>query len=270
MNSNMKNYYPERIICLTEETTETLYLLGEQDRIIGISGFTVRPAIARTEKPKISTFIDAQINKICDLKPDLVIGFSDIQGNIAKELIEKGIPVWINNHRSIDGIKRMIFQLGVLVGKKNISLQLIQQINDKILSITKRVEKWENRPKVFFEEWYDPLISGIQWVSEIIQIAGGIDIFPELNNESLAKNRIINNPDLVVQRNPDIILVSWCGKKFKKNKMIDRNDWVNINAIINDKVYEIKSEIILQPGPASLLEGLPIIHNLFNDWYKGT
>ena len=172
MNSNMKNYYPERIICLTEETTETLYLLGEQDRIIGISGFTVRPAIARTEKPKISTFIDAQINKICDLKPDLVIGFSDIQGNIAKELIENGIPVWINNHRSIDGIKRMIFQLGVLVGKKNISLQLIQQINDKILSITKRVEKWENRPKVFFEEWDDPMISGIQWVSEIIQIAG--------------------------------------------------------------------------------------------------
>ena len=165
----MKIYYPERIICLTEETTETLYLLGEQDRIIGISGFTVRPAIARKDKPKISTFVDAKIDKICDLKPDLVIGFSDIQGNIAKELIEKGIPVWINNYRSVQGIKKMIFQLGILVGRKQESLQLIQQINDQIDSIIKKVEKWENQPKVYFEEWDDPMISGIKWVSEIIQ-----------------------------------------------------------------------------------------------------
>ena len=264
----MKIYYPERIICLTEETTETLYLLGEQDRIIGISGFTVRPAIARKDKPKISTFIDAKIDKICDLKPDLVIGFSDIQGNIAKELIEKGIPVWINNFRSVQGIKKMIFQLGVLVGRKQASLQLIQQINDQIDSIIKKVEKWENHPKVYFEEWDDPMISGIKWVSEIIQIAGGIDIFPELQNESLAKNRIIHNPDLVVKRNPDIIIASWCGKKFKKDKMINRYGWKDINGVINDKIYEIKSEIILQPGPASVLDGLKIIHNLINDWYN--
>ena len=264
----MKIYYPERIICLTEETTETLYLLGEQDRIIGISGFTVRPAIARKDKPKISTFIDAKIDKICDLKPDLVIGFSDIQGNIAKELIEKGIPVWINNYRSVQGIKKMIFQLGVLVGRKQASLQLIQQINDQIDSIIKKVEKWENHPKVYFEEWDDPMISGIKWVSEIIQIAGGIDIFPELQNESLAKNRIIHNPDLIVKRNPDIIIASWCGKKFKKDKMINRYGWKDINGVINDKIYEIKSEIILQPGPASVLDGLKIIHNLINDWYN--
>lgn len=264
----MKIYYPERIICLTEETTETLYLLGEQDRIIGVSGFTVRPAIARKDKPKISTFIDAKIDKICDLKPDLVIGFSDIQGNIAKELIEKGIPVWINNYRSVQGIKKMIFQLGVLVGRKQESLQLIQQINDQIDSIIKKVEKWENHPKVYFEEWDDPMISGIKWVSEIIQIAGGIDIFPELQNESLAKNRIIHDPDLVVKRNPDIIIASWCGKKFKKDIMVERYGWKDINGVINDKIYEIKSEIILQPGPASVIDGLKIIHNLINDWYN--
>ena len=237
----MKIYYPERIICLTEETTETLYLLGEQDRIIGVSGFTVRPAIARKDKPKISTFIDAKIDKICDLKPDLVIGFSDIQGNIAKELIEKGIQE---------------------------SLQLIQQINYQIDSIIKKVEKWENQPKVYFEEWDDPMISGIKWVSEIIQIAGGIDIFPELQNESLAKNRIIHDPDLVVKRNPDIIIASWCGKKFKKDIMVERYGWKDIDAVINDRIYEIKSEIILQPGPASVIDGLKIIHNLINDWYN--
>jgi len=243
-------------------------LLGEQDRIIGVSGFTVRPAIARKDKPKISTFIDAKIDKICDLKPDLVIGFSDIQGNIAKELIEKGIQVWINNYRSVQGIKKMIFQLGVLVGRKQESLQLIQQINDQIDSIIKKVEKWENQPKVYFEEWDDPMISGIKWVSEIIQIAGGIDIFPELQNESLAKNRIIHDPDLVVKRNPDIIIASWCGKKFKKDIMVERYGWKDIDAVINDRIYEIKSEIILQPGPASVIDGLKIIHNLINDWYN--
>lgn len=264
----MKIYYPERIICLTEETTETLYLLGEQDRITGVSGFTVRPAIARKDKPKISTFVDAKIDKICDLKPDLVIGFSDIQGNIAKELIEKGIQVWINNYRSVQGIKKMIFQLGVLVGRKQESLQLIQKINDQIDSIIKKVEKWENQPKVYFEEWDDPMISGIKWVSEIIQIAGGIDIFPELQNESLAKNRIIHDPDLVVKRNPDIIIASWCGKKFKKDIMVERYGWKDIDAVINDRIYEIKSEIILQPGPASVIDGLKIIHNLINDWYN--
>ena len=264
----MKIYYPERIICLTEETTETLYLLGEQDRITGVSGFTVRPAIARKDKPKISTFVDAKIDKICDLKPDLVIGFSDIQGNIAKELIEKGIQVWINNYRSVQGIKKMIFQLGVLVGRKQESLQLIQKINDQIDSIIKKVEKWENQPKVYFEEWDDPMISGIKWVSEIIQIAGGVDIFPELQNESLAKNRIIHDPDLVVKRNPDIIIASWCGKKFKKDIMVERYGWKDIDAVINDRIYEIKSEIILQPGPASVIDGLKIIHNLINDWYN--
>ncbi len=243
-------------------------MLGEQDRIIGVSGFTVRPAIARKDKPKISTFIDAKIDKICDLKPDLVIGFSDIQGNIAKELIEKGIQVWINNYRSVQGIKKMIFQLGVLVGRKQESLQLIQQINDQIDSIIKKVEKWENQPKVYFEEWDDPMISGIKWVSEIIQIAGGIDIFPELQNESLAKNRIIHDPDLVVKRNPDIIIASWCGKKFKKDIMVERYGWKDIDAVINDRIYEIKSEIILQPGPASVIDGLKIIHNLINDWYN--
>ena len=260
----MKIYYPERIICLTEETTETLYLLGEQDRIIGVSGFTVRPAIARKDKPKISTFIDAKIDKICDLKPDLVIGFSDIQGNIAKELIEKGIPVWINNYRSVQGIKKMIFQLGVLVGRKQESLQLIQQINDQIDSIIKKVEKWENQPKVYFEEWDDPTFSGIRWVSELIEIAGGEDIFSNKSHGKLAMEREIQWSD-VVEKNPDIILASWCGKSVDIDSIKEREGWDQISAIKNNRIHEIDSSIILQPGPASLTDGLSVLESLIRE-----
>lgn len=263
-----KNPYPQRIICLTEETTETLYLLGEQDRIVGISGFTVRPKEARKEKPKVSAFIDANIQKIIDLKPDLVIGFSDIQADIAKKLIKKGITVWVNNHRSVEDIFKMIIQLGSLVGKQSEALQLVASYEKRIAEIKEITNSWKIKPKVYFEEWFDPLISGIQWVSEIITLAGGEDVFEELGKESLAKNRIIEKQKEVIKRNPDIILASWCGKKFKIKKMLARKGWGSIKAIEADQVFEINSSIILQPGPASVSEGLESLFSIFHEWYE--
>lgn len=262
------DFYPQRIICLTEETTETLYLLGEQDRIVGISGFTVRPKRARKEKPKVSAFINAKIDEILDLKPDLVIGFSDIQADIARELISKGITVWVNNHRSVDDILKMIVQLGALVGKTEAALDLVHHFQKRILEIKEVTAQWKVKPKVYFEEWYDPLISGIQWVNELVEIAGGEDVYKENSKESLAKNRIIEYQEEVIQKNPDIILASWCGKKFKPNKMIKREGWDKIRAIQEDEVYEIDSSIILQPGPASVSEGLEILHRIFKNWIE--
>lgn len=259
------DYGPKRIICLTEETTETLYLLGEEDRIVGISGFTVRPKRARKEKPKISTFLDAKIDEILDLRPDLVIGFSDIQATIAKQLIEKGVTVWVNNHRSVQGILKMMVQLGALVGKRKGATALVNAIEKDILRIKRETTNWSVRPKVYFEEWFDPLIFGIQWVSEIIEIAGGVDVFKD-KQTSLAKGRILSDNNEVVQRNPDIILASWCGKQFKKEKMLQRKNWHTINAVRTDAIYGIRSEIILQPGPAALLEGIPLVHQIITDW----
>ena len=254
----MRNFYPQRIVCLTEEPTEMLYLLGEEDRIVGISGFTVRPKSARKEKPIVSTFLDAKIDEIVALQPDLVIGFSDLQATIAKQLIEVGITVWINNHRSVSEIMSMMVQLGALV-------EGIQANIHQTASIT---QSWTQKPKVYFEEWYDPLISGILWVSELIELAGGIDVFSELGKESLAKNRIIADSQTVVDRNPDIILASWCGKMFKKERMVKRENWDRISAIRQDSIYEIPSEIILQPGPACLMEGLPMLHGIFQEWVE--
>ncbi|MEM6698442.1 MAG: cobalamin-binding protein [Bacteroidota bacterium] len=261
-------YTPQRIICLTEETTETLYLLGEQDRIVGISVFTVRPSQARKEKPRVSAFLDAKIEKILDLKPDLVIGFSDIQANIAKELIAQGITVWVNNYRSVEGIFKMIVQLGALVNQKEKALHLVEGFQAEITRIQAITSTWKVKPRVYFEEWFDPLITGIQWVSEIVELAGGIDIFPEHKNAYLAKDRILQNPQTVVKRDPDIILASWCGKAFRKEKLMDRDAWTSIKAVRNDEVHEIKSEIILQPGPAALMDGLPMIHEIFRKWVE--
>lgn len=268
IRNNDINFFPERIVCLTEEPTETLYLLGEQHRIVGISGFTVRPAQARKEKPKVSAFIEADIEKIIALKPDLVIGFSDIQANIAKELIAKGITVWINNYRSVDGIFKMIAQIGSLVGKTALAYNLIQQYKNNIETITKENQLQQIKPKVYFEEWFNPLISGICWVSELIELAGGIDICKEKQNASLAKDRIIENANEVIELNPDIIIASWCGKKFKKEQLIKRTGWNNINAIKNDFVFEIKSSIILQPGPAAITEGIQQISAIIDKWHN--
>lgn len=260
------DFYPQRIVCLTEETTELLYLIGEEERIVGISGFTVRPKRARKEKPKVSAFIDANIDEIIALKPDMVIGFSDIQAEIAQQLIKRGITVWVNNHRSLDEILKMIVQLGAIVGRTETCLNLVNNYQKRILEIREITSKWKVKPRVYFEEWYDPLISGIQWVSELIEIAGGIDLFSENGKESLAKHRIIENHQEVLQRDPDIILISWCGKKFKPNLMFKRDGWKETKAFKNDDFYEIDSGIILQPGPASVSEGLELLQNIFTDW----
>jgi iron complex transport system substrate-binding protein len=264
--NNLSSFYPERIICLTEETTETLYLLGEQDRIVGISGFTVRPAKARKEKPKVSAFIDADIEMILALKPDLVIGFSDIQANIAKELIARGITVWVNNYRSVHGIYSMMMQIGALVGKAEMAGALIRQMQQGIAEIQQRNAHLP-KPKVYFEEWFDPLISGIAWVSEIVELAGGIDIYRHKQHASLAKDRIIANPAEVVSLNPDIIIASWCGKKFKKDKLLARENWNTITAVKNDFIFEIKSSDILQPGPAALTDGIRQIADIVQRWH---
>jgi iron complex transport system substrate-binding protein len=262
------DFSPKRIICLTEEPVETLYLLGEQDRIVGISGFAVRPPQVRKEKPVISTFTDADIDKIIGLRPDLVIGFSDIQSAIAKELIAKGVTVWMNNYRTVEGIFNMIGQLGSLVGKADKARSLVDEFKKEIEGVHKKSQEVEHKPKVYFEEWYDPLISGICWVSELIELAGGIDIYKEKQNASLAKDRIIADKNEVIERNPDIIMASWCGKKFKKEKLVARENWSKIKAVKNDFIFEIKSPIILQPGPAAVTEGIKTMAEIINRWHS--
>ncbi len=258
--------YPQRIVCLTEETTETLYLLGEQDRIVGISGFTVRPPRARKEKPKVSAFTSANIKAILDLRPDLVLGFSDLQADIAATLIRHGINVYIFNQRSIEEIFSMIAQLGGLVGAQQKAQQLIAQLQSNIDAARKEAATFKARPRVFFEEWYDPLISGIRWVSELIDIAGGDDIFPELAQEQGAKQRIIADSLQVVARAPDIIIGSWCGRKFKAEKVHAREGWSEVPALRDHQLFEVKSPLILQPGPAALSDGLAALQSIIRQW----
>ena len=248
--------FPERIVCLTEETTETLYLLGEQDRIVGISGYTVRPPQARREKPKVSAFISARIDTILELKPDLVIGFSDMQADIAAELIRKGVNVLVYNQRSVTEILDMIASLSRIVGNQQGGELLVKQLQDSLNSIRENANKYSYKPKVYFEEWNDPLISGIHWVSELIEIAGGEDCFVELSKHAGAKDRIIADQDEVIKRNPDIIIGSWCGKKFQPGNVKSRPGWNEITAVKNNHIFEIKSPLILQPGPAALTDGV--------------
>ena len=250
--------FPRRIICLTEETTETLYLLGEQDRIVGISGYTVRPPEAR-QKPKVSAFINAKFDKILGLEPDLVFAFSDLQADIAAELIRRGITVMTFNQRSIREIMEMILTISRIVGKTEEGELLIDQLQGGVDSVAHAAAQFPYRPRVLFEEWYDPLISGIRWVDELIEIAGGEPIYPELRKNQSAKDRIVN-PSEVVDRDPQVIIGSWCGRQVKKNLIRARDGWENISAVRDDHIYEIKSAYILQPGPASLTEGLRQIH----------
>ncbi len=262
----MKPNYPKRIICLTEETTETLYALGASDLIIGITKYTVRPPEAKKEKPIIARYIDAKIDKIIDMKPDLVLAWSDLQANIASELIKNGIEVVCFNHRSIQGILEMIMKLGGLIGKSTEAETYANTLLNKVELAKIRGAKRKIKPKVYFEEWYDPIITGITWVSEIIEICGGIDIFEENRHFYDAKRRIIADNNEVVNRNPDIMIASWCGMKFKKQRVLKRENWENINAIKNDEIYEIGSEIILQPGPAALTDGIDNIMKILDDW----
>jgi iron complex transport system substrate-binding protein len=250
--------YPSRIVCLTEETTETLYLLGEGDRVVGISGYTVRPPEARS-KPKVSAFINARFDKIEALKPDLILAFSDLQADIAAELVRRGYPVVTFNQRSIGEILRMIRMVGALVGRQDAAETLADNLERDLDSIRARAAAMPRRPRVFFEEWDDPLISGICWVDELIEIAGGQTFFPDLRNASLAKDRIVT-PDAVRDADPEVIIASWCGKAMKKRTIVERPGWSVISAVRNDHIYEIKSTYILQPGPAALTEGVAQLH----------
>jgi iron complex transport system substrate-binding protein len=256
----------ERLVCLTEETTEALYIMEEDWRIVGISGFTVRPPRARREKPKVSAFTSAKIDQILDLEPDLVLGFSDIQADIAAELIRHGVEVHVFNHRSVEGILRMIRTLGSMIGCEQKGADLARELEEGLVEVRARAKTFSARPRVYFEEWYDPLISGIRWVSELIGQAGGEDCFPELAESSLAKGRIIGDPHEVVRRSPDIIIGSWCGRKFQKDKLVARPGWSDIPAVRHDHVYEIKSPVILQPGPAALTDGVNQIQQLIQAW----
>lgn len=252
--------FPQRIVCLTEEPTEVLYALGQQHRIVGISGFTVRPRQARREKPKVSAFTSARIQRILDLKPDLVIGFSDIQADIAADLVRAGIEVWISNHRSVAGIRAYILRLGAMVGATETAARYLAEIDAQIASISARSLRLPRRPKVYFEEWDEPMISGIQWVSELIHLAGGVDVFPERAASSLAKGRIIADGAEVIEAAPDIIFGSWCGKRFRPEQVVSRAGWASIPAVRHGDVYEIASPLILQPGPAALTDGLAALH----------
>jgi iron complex transport system substrate-binding protein len=258
--------YPTRIVCLTEETTETLYLLGEDARIVGISGFTVRPPRARREKPRVSAFTSAKIDRIVELEPDLVLGFSDLQAGIAADLIRAGIEVHVFNHRSVAEILRMIATLGGMVGCAAKAAVLVEQLEAGIESVRRSAARFARRPRVYFEEWDEPQISGIRWVSELVGIAGGDDCFPELAREPLGKNRIIADPLEVPRRAPDVILGSWCGKKFRAERVAARAGWGGVPAVRDGQLHEIKSSIILQPGPAALTDGLAEIHRRLASW----
>ncbi len=260
------NVGPQRIVCLTEEPTEWLYLLGEERRIVGISGYTVRPPRAREEKPKVSAFLNAKIEKIVELQPDCVIGFSDLQADIASQLIRHGIQVTIFNQRSVAEIFSMMYQLAAMVGQEAQGLALIRQMQKRLLEIEQAARSLKRRPRVFFEEWYDPHISAIAWVSELIGIAGGDDCFPELACNPMGKQRIIADGSEIVRRNPDIIFGSWCGRRFRPAHVLARPGWGEVNAVRNQQLFEIKSAEILQPGPAALTEGVEQLHRIILQW----
>jgi iron complex transport system substrate-binding protein len=250
--------YPQRIVCLTEETTETLYLLGQGDRIVGVSGYTVRPPEARA-KPKVSAFINAKFDKIEALRPDLVLAFSDLQADLAAELVRRGIAVVTFNQRTVAEILQMIRMLGGLVGCQSDAERLTDRLERGLDAIRAAAARLPRRPRVFFEEWDDPLISGIRWVEELVAIAGGEPIFPELADARLAKDRIVTAPD-VAARDPEVVFASWCGKKVNKDRIRARPGWDCVSAVRDDRIYEIKSTYILQPGPASLTEGVQQMH----------
>jgi iron complex transport system substrate-binding protein len=252
--------YPERIVCLTEETTETLYLLGEERRIVGISGYTVRPPRARREKPRVSAFLSARLDKILELKPDLVLGFSDLQADIARDLAKAGLNIMIFNQRSVDEILSMIQVLASIVGVPEKGAVLIRHLEAALSEVREAGKAFPRKPKVYFEEWDEPMISGIRWVSELIGIAGGEDIFAEQSRSQGASGRIIPDPDIVLQKSPDIMLASWCGKKFRPERVAARPGWQGLPA------FEIKSADILQPGPAALTDGVRRIQAILRDF----
>ena len=262
--------FPQRIVCLTEETTETLYRLGEDWRIVGISGFTVRPPRARREKPRVCAFTSARTDRIVALRPDLVLGFSDLQADIAAELVRAGLEVHVFNHRSVADILRMIRTLGGMIGCAGKAQALTDELEAGLAQVRARAASLARRPRVYFEEWDDPMISGIQWVSELVTLAGGEECFPELAREAMGRNRIIADPLEVPRRAPDIVLGSWCGKKFQPQRLAARPGWDAIPAVRDGYVREIKSSLILQPGPAALTDGVRAIQGIIEEWAQRT
>jgi len=252
--------YPSRIVCLTEETTETLYLLGQGHRVVGVSGYTVRPPEARS-KPKVSAFISAKFEKIIALEPDLVLAFSDLQAELAAELVRRGLPVFTFNQRSVAEILQMVRVIGGLVGCADEGVALANRLEAGLRETAASAAALPRRPRVFFEEWDEPLISGIQWVEELVEIAGGTPIFPERRRAGLAKDRIVE-PAEVARRNPDLVIASWCGKRVNRERIRTRPGWDQVNAVTSNRIFEIKSAVILQPGPASLTEGVQQLHSL--------
>lgn len=262
----MGGRYPKRIVCLTEETTEALYAIGADDLIVGISGFTVRPPQARKEKPKVSTYLDAKFDEIIDLKPDVVFAWSDLQADISSELIRRGIDVVCFNHRSVDGILSMIIRLSAYVGYTDAGMEYVASLQRNVDIAHERGQQRVAKPRVYFEEWYDPLMSGICWVSEIVEICGGIDVFAENRVHPNAKERIIADMQEPLRRDPDIMIASWCGKMLKPERVKAREGWDAFRPLTSGFLREIPSPIILQPGPAALTDGIHAMMTIFDQW----
>lgn len=259
--------WPERIVCMTEETTEILYTIGAGDRVVGISGYTVRPPEAR-EKPKISAFLTAKIDDILDLKPDLVLGFSDLQRDIARDLIQRGVPVYVFNQRSLAEILQTVRVVGALVGMADEGAELAERLRGNVLRHAEAAQSLPRHPRVFFEEWHEPLISGIRWVAELVEVAGGADICPEVRLEQGAQGRIVDAAE-IARRDPEVVIASWCGKKAIQDRIVARPGWADVAAVRDDQLYEIKSTYILQPGPAALTDGLDQIARIVGAAARG-
>ena len=257
---------PQRIVCLTEETTEWLYLLGEQHRIVGISGYTVRPRRARQEKPRVSAFLDGRVDRIVELQPDLVVGFSDMQAALADKLIRAGLNVLVTNQRSVSEILQTMRLVAALVGAQERAEVWIADCLVRHQQLAASAAAWPRRPRVYFEEWDQPQISAIRWVSELIGLAGGDDIFPELALAPMGRDRIIAEGQRIVERAPEIIIGSWCGKKFRPEKVAARPGWQDVPAVREGQLFEIKSADILQPGPAALTDGVAQLHRIMVRW----
>ncbi|SEU36649.1 cobalamin-binding protein [Stigmatella erecta] len=246
--------YPQRIVCMTEETTETLYRIGAGDLVVGVSGFTVRPPEAR-KKPRVSSFLDANFERILELKPDLVLGFSDLQADLGRELCKRGVPVYLFNQRSVAEILQTIRVVGALVGRAEAAEQLADTLRANLERHAHAAEALPRRPRIFFEEWHEPLISGIRWCSELVELVGGEDVCAESRAHPEAKGRIFT-PEEVARRDPEAVIASWCGRKAKREKMVSRPGWKEVRAVVDDQLYEVKSSFILQPGPAALSDGV--------------
>jgi iron complex transport system substrate-binding protein len=259
--------HPERIVCLTEETTETLYLLGEEHRIVGISGYTVRPPRARREKPRVSAFLSAKQDAILDLKPDLVLGFSDLQADIGRDLAKAGLNVVLFNQRSVDEILSMIQMLASMVGAHEKGSRLVAELERNLAGVRAATARLGKRPRVYFEEWDEPMISGIRWVSELVELAGGEDVFRENSRSHAATGRIVTS-EAVLERRPDIMIASWCGKKFRPERVRARQGWEALPAVRDGELHEVKSAEILQPGPAALTDGVRRLQEIISAWER--